>query len=156
MATKGPNDVAHTLNVASIIVSKYLQNAFIKYVSFVSHSLPLSLYLCPVSCILQQLLHLFFAHSPPRIPQGSRKWLLDQSGYPMAVKHAVKKKFINRISKQYLMLILALFGGSSFTPKTVFFTLKHSLSRYPFVAKPIFWGSRITCMSLRVVLPIAR
>ena len=49
-----------------------------------SLSLPLSLSLSPVSCFLKQPLRRFFADSQPRIPQGSRKWLLDQSGYPMA------------------------------------------------------------------------
>ena len=38
MATKGPHDVAHTLNVASTIVSNYLQNAFLKCYTFLSPS----------------------------------------------------------------------------------------------------------------------
>ena len=39
MAAKGPHDVAHTLNVASTIVSNYLQNALIKFVTLLSLSL---------------------------------------------------------------------------------------------------------------------
>ena len=64
---------------------------------FQSSSKKMSLNILHLSLSLSALWAAFSSNfalfrSQPSYPKGSRKWLSDQSGYPMAVKYAVKKK----------------------------------------------------------------
>ena len=149
MATKGPHDVAHTLNVASTIVSKYLKNAFLKYVTL--FSLPLS----PVSCFLKQPLRLFFRWQPSWNPSRIAKMAIRSIRLSNGCQVCCQKEIYQ--SNLQTMLIYAIFntfwGVRRSRPKTVFhaqkrsFTTKNNLSRpnhapitLPILAKPIFLG----------------
>ena len=119
MATKGPHDVAHTLNVASTIVSNYLQNAFLKYVTL--FSLPLS----PVSCFLKQPLRLFFRWQPSWNPSRIAKMAIRSIRLSNGCQVCCQKE----IYQSAFMLFLTLFGGFVVHAQKRSFTPKNSLSR---------------------------
>lgn len=101
---------------------------------FQSSSKKMSLNILHLSLSLSALWAAFSSNfalfrSQPSYPKGSRKWLSDQSGYPMAVKYAVKKNYQWNPQTMLIYANFSTFWGFVVHAQSRSFTPKNSLSR---------------------------